>query len=106
MAESRAINFEDIANLDEQIKVLLTCKPLPESQIKILCDKVSLTFLLVFYASVQRRFGKIQIKHLHCFVRRNTGANISEFVNSCFSPQLSEFFLIPLVFSSFRPRRS
>ena len=48
MAESRAINFEDIANLDEQIKVLLTCKPLPESQIKILCDKVSLSFLLAF----------------------------------------------------------
>ena len=39
MAESRSINFEDITNLDKQIDTLLTCKPLPESEIKILCDK-------------------------------------------------------------------
>ena len=39
MAESKAIVFEEIAHLDKQIEVLLGCKPLPESQIKILCDK-------------------------------------------------------------------
>ena len=48
MAESRAINFEDIANLDKQIETLLTCKPLPEIQIKQLCDKVSSFFLHAF----------------------------------------------------------
>jgi hypothetical protein len=37
-----AINFEEIASLDKSIEVLLSCKPLPESQIKLLCDKVSL----------------------------------------------------------------
>ena len=35
-----AINFEEISNLDASIEVLLQCKPLPESQIKLLCDKV------------------------------------------------------------------
>lgn len=39
MAENRTINFEEISNLDKQIDVLLGCKPLPESQIKVLCDK-------------------------------------------------------------------
>ena len=38
-----AINFEEISNLDASIDVLLQCKPLPENQIKILCDKVSQT---------------------------------------------------------------
>ena len=79
MAESRAINFEDIANLDKQIEILLTCKPLPEIQIKQLCDKVSSFYSCIFVASVEHRFDIIQIKHLHCFVRRNTEANISEF---------------------------
>ena len=37
----KEFDFKEIASLDEQIDVLLTCKPLPESQIKILCDKVS-----------------------------------------------------------------
>ena len=37
-----AINFEEIASIDAHIEVLLSCKPLPESQIKVLCDKVSL----------------------------------------------------------------
>ena len=43
MADTRGgpINFEEIGGLDKQIDVLLSCTPLPESQIKILCDKVS-----------------------------------------------------------------
>ena len=45
MAESRSINFEEISNLDKHIEVLLGCKPLPESQIKILCDKVSILMM-------------------------------------------------------------
>ena len=39
MAESRPINFDDLAALDEQIQTLLTCKPLPENQVQALCDK-------------------------------------------------------------------
>ena len=34
--------MDAIAGLDKQVDVLLSCKPLPESQIKILCDKVSI----------------------------------------------------------------
>ena len=42
MAEGRTIiDLHEIGNLDKQIDVLLSCKPLPESQIKVLCDKVS-----------------------------------------------------------------
>jgi len=31
--------FADVANLDEAIETLLTCKPLPEDQVKDLCEK-------------------------------------------------------------------
>jgi len=41
MTEPKEFDFKEIASLDEQIEVLFSCKPLPESQIKILCDKVS-----------------------------------------------------------------
>ena len=41
MAEATNIDFKGIKCLDDQIDVLLSCKPLPESEIKILCDKVS-----------------------------------------------------------------
>ena len=42
MTDNKEFDFKEIASLDEQIGVLFECKPLPESQIKILCDKVSL----------------------------------------------------------------
>ena len=42
MTEPKEFDFKEISSLDEQIEVLFSCKPLPESQIKILCDKVSL----------------------------------------------------------------
>lgn len=41
MTDAKEFDFKEIASLDEQIEVLFSCKPLPESQIKILCDKVS-----------------------------------------------------------------
>ena len=41
MTDNKEFDFKEIASLDEQIEVLFSCKPLPESQIKILCDKVS-----------------------------------------------------------------
>ena len=47
MAETnKSIDFKQISILDSQIEVLLQCKPLPESEIKILCDKVRQTLLL------------------------------------------------------------
>ena len=45
MAESRSnitpAELENIAGLDKQIATLFECKPLPETEIKLLCDKVS-----------------------------------------------------------------
>ena len=58
---SAGINFEDIANLDSSIEVLLQCKPLAESQIKVLCDKVS---DMLDFASV----SFMQIVFALCFV--------------------------------------
>ena len=52
-----AINFEEISNLDASIDVLLSCKPLPESQIKILCDKVSHSLRLYSRDHKQRYIG-------------------------------------------------
>ena len=38
--DDRAISR--LAGLDKQIETLLTCKPLPESEISKLCDQVSI----------------------------------------------------------------
>ena len=38
--EKNNFNMNDIKHLDEQIDVLLSCKPLPEQQVKLLCEKV------------------------------------------------------------------
>ena len=35
------LNFDEVDDLDKAISVLFDCKPLPESQIKALCEKVS-----------------------------------------------------------------
>ncbi len=32
----------EYSNIDRQIEEILTCKPLPEAEIKVLCEKVSL----------------------------------------------------------------
>jgi len=34
------VNTSDIGNLDFYIEQLLTCKPLKESEVKFICDKV------------------------------------------------------------------
>lgn len=33
-------NYQEMQNLDNQIEILMKCKPLPESDVKLLCDKV------------------------------------------------------------------
>jgi hypothetical protein len=35
----------DHSNIDRQIAEILTCKPLPEAEIKALCEKVTTTAL-------------------------------------------------------------
>ena len=34
------LNNSDIGNLDRQITELMDCKPLPEAEVKFLCEKV------------------------------------------------------------------
>ena len=38
---SNAFNMQDIAVVDKQIETLLQCKPLPESEVRALSEKVS-----------------------------------------------------------------
>ena len=47
------INF--IEGLDSQIATLLECKPLPESEIRALCDKVSMKSNLLDYRVFLRK---------------------------------------------------
>jgi hypothetical protein len=42
------ISLEEIANLDKQIELLMDYKPIPEHEVKALCDKVSLTQIIDF----------------------------------------------------------
>ena len=35
------LDHNDFPDLDKQIETLLECKPLPENDVKILCEKVS-----------------------------------------------------------------
>ena len=36
------LNMTDIGNLDRQIEILMECKPLSETEVKQLCEKVGL----------------------------------------------------------------
>jgi len=39
----------DVTNLDRQIEQLLECKPLPEAEVKHLCEKVQTAHFLLFF---------------------------------------------------------
>jgi hypothetical protein len=41
------LNNEDISTLDRQIEQLIEFKPVPEQEVKILCEKVSHTLLTI-----------------------------------------------------------
>ena len=43
--EENKVDVEGIKSMDKQIEVLLSCKPLPESEIKALCEKVSVSLI-------------------------------------------------------------
>jgi hypothetical protein len=40
------LNMGDIQNLDRQIEILMECKPLSETEVKLLCEKVSSIFII------------------------------------------------------------
>ena len=37
------LNMSEVSFLDKQIETLMGCKPLPETEVKALCEKVSST---------------------------------------------------------------
>ena len=39
---SKDLNLPELFGLDKQIEVLMECKPLPENDVKQLCEKVTL----------------------------------------------------------------
>ena len=41
--DQASLDFDSIKAMDKQIDVLLQCKPLPESEIRQLCEQVSIT---------------------------------------------------------------
>lgn len=46
------LNNEDISTLDRQIEQLMDYKPIPEHEVKQLCDKVSIAlnnYVLIFH---------------------------------------------------------
>jgi hypothetical protein len=42
MATGKDLNASEIPALDKQIETLLECKPLPENEVRALCERVSL----------------------------------------------------------------
>lgn len=45
MATGKDLNMGEIHNLDRQIETLMECKPLPETEVKALCERVSLIYI-------------------------------------------------------------
>ena len=41
---SKDLNLSELHGLDKQIDILMECKPLPENEVKQLCEKVSLQY--------------------------------------------------------------
>ena len=44
------LTLEDISILDKQVDMISEFKPIPEHEVKVLCDKVSETLVQVNYA--------------------------------------------------------
>jgi hypothetical protein len=57
------LNNEDISVLDRQIEQLMDFKPIPEHEVKQLCEKVSLfpQFYLLFSKSFTTKFESIML---------------------------------------------
>lgn len=54
------LNVGDIHNLDRQIDILMDCKPLSETEVKALCEKVLIKiYLRSFKVSI---FNTVQVK--------------------------------------------
>ena len=41
------INMQEISNLDKQLECLYKNKPLPEAEVKLLCDKACIIFFYI-----------------------------------------------------------
>jgi hypothetical protein len=64
---SSAIDFQGIAAVDKQIATLLECKPLPESEVRALAEKVT-RVIQVFISNRQKKFLSMNLtchKYVH-----------------------------------------
>ena len=52
---SSAIDFQGIAAVDKQIATLLECKPLPESEVRALAEKVT-TVITLYISNRLKKF--------------------------------------------------
>jgi hypothetical protein len=52
---SSAIDFQGIAAVDKQIATLLECKPLPESEVRALAEKVT-KVIEIYISNRQKKF--------------------------------------------------
>jgi len=62
---SSAIDFQGIAAVDKQIATLLECKPLPESEVRALAEKVTRGIKLNIFDR-QRKFLSTNQTSLKC----------------------------------------
>lgn len=62
---SSAIDFQGIAAVDKQIATLLECKPLPESEVRALAEKVTRVIMLNI-SNRQRKFLSTNQTFLKC----------------------------------------
>lgn len=62
---SSAIDFQGIAAVDKQIATLLECKPLPESEVRALAEKVTRVIMLTI-SNRQRKFLSTNQTFLKC----------------------------------------
>jgi hypothetical protein len=46
---TKELNMGEIGNLDRQIEILLECKPLSETEVKQLCERVIRSTYFFFY---------------------------------------------------------
>lgn len=62
---SSAIDFQGIAAVDKQIATLLECKPLPESEVRALAEKVT-KVIEIYISNRQKKFLSMNQTCLKC----------------------------------------
>ena len=87
MAAKSELNMGEISHLDVQIATLMECKPLPETDVKALCERVStpsLHFFLLQFMILNTLYpgqGDLDTR-VQCFKRESTSHNLWRYPRS------------------------